>query len=175
MADSPLVCVDSCVFISHLKGDADTHRTDQEKSDLRAFFTDFVENKVHIIFPTFERSELLACNLPSGAMEIFEKFIARPNLDEVPTSQAISTLAGEIRNHVFEKREQNPSIGKLSTPDAIVLATAITYKCDKLLTYDGSRPDGNHRRLLGMNGDVAGHALHIVKPSADHFELPPTN
>ena len=77
MTANKIVCVDSCVFISYLKGD-DSDRTAEEKANLNGFFTDFMQGKVHVIFPTFERSEILACELPDGAMDLFDEFIARP-------------------------------------------------------------------------------------------------
>lgn len=172
MANKKVVCVDSCVFISFLKGEADKDRTTEEKSNLRGFFTDFVEGRVHIVFPTMERIEILACKVPTGSMELFHKFVARQNADEVPLSKPISLKAAEIRNELYLLRKNDPSFHKLSTTDAVVIATGIIYGCDYIYTYDGARTDGKDRRLLTLNGrNLSGNVIHIKRPESTQTEF----
>lgn len=171
MTDKKIVCVDSCVFISYLKGD-DPDRTTEEKTNLNGFFSDFIEGKIHVIFPTFERVEILACELPDGAMKIFQDFIDRPNFDEVPTSTAIAEVAAEIRNENAEKRRKHSDIHRISTPDAVVLATAAIHGCSIVYTFDGASGTKKDRKLLSFDSlDLAGYVLHIKRPESSQTEI----
>ena len=72
----------------------------------------------------------------------------------------ITKLAHQIRN-VYPK---------LSTPDAVHLATGIHYEADQFHTFDDGGKDG--MSLLGLNGNVAGYPLVVCKPPMTQYRLP---
>jgi hypothetical protein len=47
-------------------------------------------------------------------MDSFDEFIARINLDEVPTGIGVSTIAGEIRNDLFEKAKIRKDLHRMA-------------------------------------------------------------
>ena len=134
-----LICVDSCTLISYLDGGK--HRTEEEKAELIGFFNTASEDNspLHLIFPTFERAEILQCEMPDGAIDTLNSILDRPNIEEVPINQQIATIAAEIRNHHTNARKTDLSLFELTSPDAFVLATAAYYECGAVYTYDGVR------------------------------------
>ena len=168
-----IVCADSCAFISLLDGGR--HRSPADVSACRAFFDSVTEegSSVHLIFPTMERAEILQCTLPEGAMDQFDLILDRPNIEEVSIVPAISTLAGEIRNYLFEAKAADKSLANLSTEDSIVVAAAIHHECESLYTYDGDRePPNKPRTLLGLGPTILKkYPLQIRKPRAEQMSL----
>jgi hypothetical protein len=153
-------------------GDADPHRTPDEKANLKGFFTDFTEGRVDIVFPTFERTEILACQIPDGGWDLINLLMDRSNFHEVPINRSISELAGQIRNDFYAKRTEGQEVHKLGACDAIVLATGIRYECSAVFSYDGARADGKDRKLLGLDGtDMNGSIIRICRPESDNPEM----
>jgi hypothetical protein len=69
----------------------------------------------------------------------------------------------------FRKRCLNDSSGrKLSTPDAIHLATAVICSADEFLTFDKGGSDKKYLGLLGLSKDQRIDELLISEP-----KLPP--
>jgi len=164
MANQKLVCVDSSVFISHLRGGSDRQQVDIPM--LRGFFNEVDSKKVSIVFPTMERGELLQCRWSAEKYGEFIRLLDLPNVEEAPVNPLVSETASEIRNYYTEKNEHDQSVPKMSLPDSIIVATAIVWECGTLLTYDGDRElPGKPRKLLGLANPIGGkHALHIMKP-----------
>ena len=90
----------------------------------------------------------------------FEDIFKRPNIIACETTENIAKIAGKIRNFY-----NNPP----NTPDAIHLATAITFEVEELHTSDGS---GKKSGLISYNGTVASrYNIKIVQPSATQYSL----
>jgi hypothetical protein len=79
----------------------------------------------------------------------------------VDITDKVLTLSKEIR-------EWN---SKISTPDAIHLATAILYEAEEFHTTDGGGKRKRAGDLIPLNGNVAGHRLRICIPRADQYGL----
>ena len=169
MAKIPEVCIDSCVIISHLKGGSD--RTPDDIRELKGFFSDMHGGKVHVLFPTLLRAEILQCNLGAAKIEEFHLLTGLDNFDEIPINSKIAKLAAEIRSYYLEKNRANQSVPVIALADAIFIATAIEENCPKLFTYDGDRlPPKKPRKLLTLKNPIAGeYPLHIQKPSVMQF------
>ena len=78
------------------------------------------------------------------------------NVDAINIDERIATKAGEIREYYIEasKKDGKPSLG---FADVLHLATAIVQEATVFHTFDDS--DKNHRGLLGLTNNVAGHPL----------------
>ncbi len=166
-----IVCVDSSVFISYLKGGTDRQAADVPL--LKGFFNDVQAEKLHIVFPTLERSEILQCKWEPSLFNIFQKLLDLPNVDEVPVNTEVSAMAADLRSFYSELHKKQPHNPLLSLADAHILATAIFYECDALYTYDGDRePPSKPRKLLGLVNPLAGkYALHISKPDTSQLGI----
>ncbi len=171
MAKIPEVCIDSCVIISHLNGGADRHAADLR--ELRGLFSDIHSGKIHVIFPTILRAEILQCRIGADKIEEFDKLTALDNFDEIPVNSQISKLAAEIRSYYLDKNDHGHPVPVISLADCIFIATAIHEDCPKLFTYDGDRlPPKKPRKLLSLKNPIAGeYALQIEKPSVLQFGL----
>src|SRR5439155_17868067 len=89
--------------------------------------------------------------------------------------RSIAGIAHNIRDFYSKRNDGLPTV---TTPDALHLATAIAFKCDKFCTFDGAdvkRPDKpkRSRPLLSLGDVVAGqYRLVIVKPKPSLYDLP---
>ncbi len=130
------VCIDSCVVISLLKAGAD--RIDpKDVPILKGLLTDIHAGKIHIIFPSILRTELLECNLGKHLIDEFELWTGLTNFDEVPVNSKVSKTASEIRSYYadlhIKTKKKTP---KFAAADCIFIATAIEHDCPLLYTYD---------------------------------------
>jgi predicted nucleic acid-binding protein len=156
-------------MISHVKGGSD--RSPEELKGLTAFMAAVDARTVSVLFPTFLRSELLECNLPPGGVDLFERFLDRRNVEEVPVNTEIAKIANVIRNfHLAAHKKKPNKIALVSIIDAHFLATAIHYGSKVLYTYDGARekPNAQPRNLLKLSGLIAGkYPLTIRMPDGE--------
>jgi predicted nucleic acid-binding protein len=98
--------------------------------------------------------EVLACHLTPEQAAKFKGLIGNPDTPFLSLDTKVAELAHEIRNYYS---------GKISTPDAIYLATAIHYEATAFHTYDGT----SHRK---RPGDL----LRLPQPIAGKYKLPIT-
>jgi predicted nucleic acid-binding protein len=169
--EGKVVCIDSCVVISLLKEGKD--RLDpRDIPILKGFLADIHGGKVHVIFPSILRAEILECHLGKHLIDEFEKWTALPNFDEFPVNSKVSKTASEIRSFYAEQHKGKPG-QKLSLPDCIFMATAIENNCPILYTYDGDRlPPSKPRKLLSLKNPIAGkYPLHIRKPEVSQLGI----
>jgi predicted nucleic acid-binding protein len=164
MGNISAVCIDSCVIISFLKGCTD--RTSSDSDHIKGLFADIQDGKIHVLFPTLLRVELLECNLTKQVIDDFEKLTGLENFDEIPLNHHIGKLASEIRSFYKSENLKSQSVPILALADCVFIATAIEENCPKLLTYDGDRePPSKPRKLLSLKSPIAGkYVLDIQKP-----------
>src|ERR1017187_374285 len=160
---------DTCVFIAWLKNEK---RKSGDMEGLQEVATEIHKNKIVLITSTLTRAELLECNLPKGAIEKYNKLFRRSNVLEIPFDREVAELTSEIRNFY------NPGDFELLTPDAMHLATAISFDAFEFHTFDGSDPKKKPRNLkktccglLVLNGSVANRPLTIRKPVGQQGDL----
>jgi predicted nucleic acid-binding protein len=108
------------------------------------------------------KTEILEGKMTDAQRALFSKLFQRRNVIQVDVTTRVLDLSNHIRNW-------NP---KISSPDAIHLATAILYEADEFHTTDGG---GKRRKragdLLPLDGNVAGHPLRICTPRAKQPSL----
>jgi PIN domain len=98
---------------------------------------------------------------------LFLAFLKRPNVVRIDTEAPITALMGEI----FDYYAVNPVGGKsMALQDALHLATAINKNVDAFYTFDSGKKGGLN--LLALDGNVAGHPLHICRPPYEQAVIP---
>jgi predicted nucleic acid-binding protein len=124
-------------------------------------------NEIVLVASTLLKTELI--KLDERQMDMFNRFVTRRNVEIKDATGRIMELSGEIRAYYQELRDNNETnLPTLTTPDAIHLATAIYWDCEKFFTFDendeagGTRPK---RALIPLSGVVAGkYNIEICKP-----------
>lgn len=160
----PTIYADSCIFIAWLQNEI---RKPGEMEGVTGFVKAVDDNKVVLVTSTLIRTEVI--NLSDEQQNLLDRFTKRRNVQIKDPTNRVMELSGEIRAYYRALKEENRSdLPTLTTPDAIHLATAIYWECEKFFTFDekdkpgGSRPK---RALIPLNGVVAGkYQLEITKP-----------
>jgi predicted nucleic acid-binding protein len=158
MPGKPKYYWDSCAIIAWLMGEK------HAAGELEGFeeIVKQVENGKAVLFTSaLTKSEVLEGRMTPEQKETFSELFQRKNLVLVEITDRVLTLSKEIR-------EWNP---KISTPDAIHLATAILYEADEFHTTDGGGKRKRPGDLLPLDGNVAGHNLKICTPRSDQYNL----
>lgn len=157
---SPLYYWDTCLFLAWLK---DEERNLGEMDGVRESIDRCRRREVKIMTSVLTSVEVLAARIPVGMDTHFAGLMKR--ISRVSVDTKVASLADDLRNHYAQKGGK-----KLSTPDAIHLATAVHYRADEFHTFD----EVGGRQTLGLiplSCDVGGHKLTICKPVARHPEL----
>ena len=136
-----LICWDSSVLISWLRGDEDADRN----RATRAVVQHVESGTSRLVVSTLLYVEVLESRMPAGAIEQFKKFMQNRRMIEI--------IAVDIR--VAEKAQaiRNISSRNLKTPDAVHIATAILSGAKLFHTFD----EGLLR--LGGTDDVDGLSI----------------
>jgi predicted nucleic acid-binding protein len=159
MAGKPKICWDSCVYISLLTGE---NRKSEEMKKLYAIEQMITDGRAVVFSSTVTIVEVLDCKLTDEQAEKFRSLIGNPDTPFLNVDTRVAKLASEIRS--FYK-------GKLSTPDAIQLATAIHFEATAFQTYDGSGKRGRPSDLLKLGKVIAGkHKISISVPEIPEEE-----
>lgn len=145
-----LICWDSSVLISWLRGDEDAVRN----RATQAVVQHIKKRSFKLAVSTLLYVEVLESTMPAGAIEQFKKFMRN--------RQMIEIIAVDIR--VAEKAQaiRNNSSRTLSTPDAVHMATAIVSGAKLFHTFDNG--------LLRFSGKDEVEGLTITA-----CEIPGTN
>ncbi len=115
------------------------------------------------------RAEVLDLHLtPAQRKRLDDTFDGRTFI-EVSIDGRILDLASEIRT-IQRASKKKDALKKITTPDAIHLATAIQFDATEFHTFDGARA-GNPGGLLTLDGNVGGHRLKICAPQASQLRL----
>ena len=147
-----LICWDSSVLISWLRGDEDADRNRATHAVVQ-----YIESGASkLVVSTLLYVEVLESRMPTGAIEQFKKFMQN--------RQMIEIIAVDIR--VAEKAQafRNKSSRTLTTPDAVHIATAVLSGAKLFHTFDD--------RLLRLNGDDEVDGLAITACEIPGMNLP---
>jgi hypothetical protein len=120
-----------------------------------------VESGKTILFTsTMTRTEIFQGTLTPDQKTKYAQLLRRSNMQEIAPDSRITDRASAIREY------HNGRGVKISTPDAVHLATAIIYRADEFHTMDGLQKGGTKkpRKIMALNGNVAGYPLVIVQP-----------
>lgn len=137
-----LICWDSSVFISWIRGDESPDRIQAVRAVVEC-----VENENYkLAVSTLLYVEVLENTMPGDAIERFKKFMQN--------RQMIEIIAVDIR--VAEKAQsiRNKSQKKIHVPDAVHIATAIVSGAKLFHTFDD--------RLLQLSGKDEVEGLTIT-------------
>ena len=154
LKNKPKYYWDACIFLAWL---LDEKRSPGEMEGLTEVASLIAQSNAFLVTSVITRVEVLECTLSGEAKRSFDDFFKRRNIIMVNVDRNITDLAHEIRNHY---KTQNK---KLTSPDSIHLAAAITYGADQFHTFDDP--------LLRLNGKVAGYPLVICKPQGTQTVL----
>ena len=154
---------DACVFIAWLQ---DEKRTPGEMEGVADVVREVDRGAAYLMSSVMTRTEVLECRLTDEAKHLFDRALQRRNVQLIAQDIRVADLSHEIRNY-YQARGT-----KLSSPDAIHLATAILYQADEFHTFDGSGPTAKKSKLIPLSGLVAGqYSLTIKVPSSQQPSL----
>jgi predicted nucleic acid-binding protein len=108
------------------------------------------EDRDNLIISVTTFSEILECKYTEEQLEKLNQFLKRSNVLKVETTFKIAKKASEIRA-AGEKEGR-----KIKTPDAQIVAAAITYRAHVLHTLDD--------KLLKLHGSTIVDGLPITLP-----------
>lgn len=122
-----LICWDSCVLIDWITG----NNPDRIKN-ITPVIEGIESRQYRLVVSTLIYVEVLECTMPDGVIANFENFMKNVEEVEVATVDThIAKKAQTIRNLCRKNGK------KISTPDAVHLATAIVSGATSLHTFDG--------------------------------------
>ena len=145
---------DTCLFFALIK---DEKRADpNEMPGLYAVASEIDNGLINMVTSAVTLGEL--DTLKPEWLERLRKFLNRSNVDVVPLAPHMGERSGQLRAHYR-------ALGKpyLCREDSYHLATSIALNVAAFHTFD-ERDKKGCRGLLGLNGNVAGFPLRIMKP-----------
>ena len=119
-----LICWDSSVLISWLRGDEDVGRN----RATRAVVQHIEGGTSKLVVSTLLYVEILESRMPAGAIEQFKKFMQNRKMVEI--------MAVDIRVAERAQAIRNNNSRLLSTPDAVHIATAVLSGAKLFHTFD---------------------------------------
>ncbi len=153
---------DTCVFLAWIRNEI---RPAGEMEGVREYVDQIDTGKASLVTSVITISEMLECRIEQAAAAEFRRVMDRSNVLLVDVTYPIAELASVIRNY-YQLLDDRDGQGKIATPDAIHLATAIVYECSEFNTFDDGKKDKDARSLLGLGTGVADHPLLVRKPAA---------
>jgi predicted nucleic acid-binding protein len=169
----PIIYLDACIFISILTGE---QRPGNETAEVAGLGILIERREITPVTSTMTRVEVLECKLDDQQKEVMKRLIRPPKIQVKDAIAPIMDMAHELRDYYQSEKDSGRSkLPTIETPDAIHLATAIFYECDRFYTFDekdvpnGSRPK---RGLIPMSGVLAErYPLTICKPQVQTLGL----
>lgn len=163
MSRKPLVYWDTCLFFALIK---DEQRADpSEMPGLYSVVADIDSAKINMVTSVVTLGELNYHPLEKRYQERLDGILNRSNVDLIPLAPHMAQKYGQLRGYYADRSGR-----KLCQNDAYHLATAIALEVDAFHTFD-KNDKKDCLGLLGLNGDVAGYPLRIVKPSGEEWTL----
>src|ERR1017187_2252169 len=155
----PVLCWDTCVYISLLTGE---NRTPEEMKKLYEIEHMVNDGRAVVFTSTVTMVEVLACRLTPEQATKFKGLVGNPDTPFMPVDTRVAELAHDIRSFYD---------GKMSVPDAIHLATAIHFEAAAFHTYDGCSVRKRPGDLLRLAQPVAGkYKMPITVPEVPKTE-----
>lgn len=151
---------DTCLFLAWIK---DEQRPTGEMDGVREVVARAKRREVIIMTSVLTLVEALQSKIPVGFEKLFSDMMKR--VQRLGMDIKVAELAHGIRDYYVAHSAEYEN-KKLTTPDAIHLATAIWYKADEFHTFDNGKKDSKSLGLIQLSGDVGGHRLTICKPQA---------
>ena len=156
---------DASIFISWMKGEVAEKGVDA-MGGIAEQVALIDRQTLHLATSVIALPEVLESEIPAEKGDAFRDFFKRPNCHMVNVDRRIASLAYQLRDYY---KTVGDGFKTLTTPDAIHLATAISFGCEEFYTFDGLSPQKkkDDRKLLTLDGIVAGkYELKILCPTA---------
>lgn len=166
---------DSCIFIAYLKNEVDSYDIDS----LQQYLDEAQDGSVRIYASTLASVEVLPSRIKRG-FGSFEQFLSdfEGAVVSIDANPNIMQLAGQLRDLPYAKHEGKRT---LSTPDSIVLATAVHLqeaygeRIDAIHTYDKGKKKQNVP-IIGLENWCEGfknEQLTLIKRVTDIPRIAP--
>ena len=142
---------DSCIFIAYLKNEQRPDPNDM------AGVNDLIERidraEIQLATSVLSLSEVLERGVPLGTREDFTQLWGRQNCHLIEVNRDIAEIAHTIRDYYQQQSDGWPT---LTTPDALHVATAISFGCQTFYTFDQNSRKGRKRGLTTLSPLIAG-------------------
>jgi predicted nucleic acid-binding protein len=144
---------DSCVFLAWFKAERD-----KPLAEIEELLNDIAKARLTLIVSAIVGAEILDCTAHSPVRNQFREFMKRQNVVAANVDFRIAELAASIRERANDAIARKVITKGLKAPDALIAATAITYRVDVLHTFD---PD-----LLNLDQTSIVDGLRITEPTS---------
>lgn len=167
MAGKRCIYWDACIFIAWIRNEV---RHDPRDLDGIAYFVgEWEASRLVIVTSTITRTEVLDSSLNAEQAAKFRLLMRRSAIQVEAVTGPVADLSHDLRNFYASPR--------LTTPDAIHVATAIAADCDTLHTFDGVDPSNKKRcPLLPLGPTIMSKyrldTLRPHRPQQSQGELP---
>ncbi|MCX8506774.1 MAG: hypothetical protein ORN98_09205, partial [Alphaproteobacteria bacterium] len=156
-AKKPVYFWDSGIVIQWFKVVPENGRTESDVNIIRDMILEAENDKIILLVSALWRVEILPSNYKDEQYSSLEYAFSGQHFTESPITVTILDLAQKLRNESLIRNKKNDG-KKLSTTDAIQLASAIIYKVDILYSYDSDLLAYNN-----FNPDLLSHTNFILK------------
>jgi predicted nucleic acid-binding protein len=145
---------DSCVFLAWFQGEKD-----KPLGDIEELLRDVAEGRLTLVVSAIVGAEVLDRAGQNPVRNLFREFTRRPNVVAADVDFRIAELAADIRERCVSAIARREMQTGLRAPDALIVATALTYRVDVLHTFDPV--------LLSMDRNRIVDGLRITEPKSD--------
>lgn len=166
MAKQPIFYWDTCILLAWIKNE---RRQPGQMEGLRNAAKMVYVSKAFLITSVISYVEIFEADLSPEQQTKYRDLFKRHNCLPQSVTSRIAERASRMR---YESLEPGPNGRRISTQDAVHLATALLYKADEFHTFDGlGENKRSGRPLLPLNGEVVVGKQKICTPNSDVLEL----
>lgn len=160
---------DACIFLAHLKGEV---RADPMDMPGIHELVKRIDNKeLQLITSVLTLAEVLESSLNADARNRFRLLFQRRNVLLIDVTARIAEISHNIRDY-YQQRKATDNLPTVGTPDAIHIATAIEYQCDRFYTFDEKDEPRRRRAIIPLSPVIANqYNLIIEKPAPTQIPL----
>jgi predicted nucleic acid-binding protein len=169
MTGKPRIYWDTAPLVAWI---TDEKRSPEEIAGLEEVAELIERGKIVLFTSAIWRVEVLDSSLTEDQKQTLRKLFDGRHITDVAADSRVFDLAHEIRNYYQIERQKDQNQPKISTPDALHLATAILNHATEFHTFDGATQNGGIGKLIRLSGNVAGYNLKICIPTGKQFRLP---
>jgi predicted nucleic acid-binding protein len=126
-ADSPLYCIDTCVYIDWLTGDKTA-----PLQDIADVIQEIEEKKANLLVPVIAYVEVMEAKHSGKPITQFRDFLKRSNVIPVDITLPLAERAEVIRSAAWKLKPKR----SIRAADAIFIAASILFKATLLITRD---------------------------------------
>lgn len=126
-----LIAWDSCIFLAWFK-----REEDKPLDEIKELLQRVEKQSLSMLVSAISLAEVLDKTGVSDAGTKFRAFVRRPEVVLANVDHRVGAMAGDIRIEAIKAAEEGRMKTSIRIPDALVAATAITYKAAELHTFD---------------------------------------